>query len=74
MAGMKQAFELSGGRLWGTYTPAEAGVLQDFMLTSQQIDKTLPASSYVVALPDFFERVNGFAADPIKLQAERCAP
>jgi NitT/TauT family transport system substrate-binding protein len=74
MTGMTQAFELSGGRLWGAYLPEEAGVLQDFMLASKQIDKALPAASYVVALPSFFERVNDFDPAPIKLQAESCPP
>jgi hypothetical protein len=71
---MKQAFELSGGKLWGVYTPAEAGVLQDFMLTSKQIDKALPPANYVVGLPNFYERVNDFDAGATKLQAERCVP
>jgi NitT/TauT family transport system substrate-binding protein len=74
MTSMKQALELSGGKLWGAYTLAESSMLQDFMLDSKQIDKAQPASSYVVGLPNFFERVNDFDTGPIKLQAERCVP
>jgi NitT/TauT family transport system substrate-binding protein len=73
MTGMKQAYELSGGKLWGDYTLAEANTLQDFMLASKQIDKKLPPATFITGAPDFFARTNQFDPAPIKAAAESCA-
>ena len=72
MTGMKQAYALSGGKLWGDYTLPEATTLQDFMLASKQIEHTLPPASYFTAQPDFFTRTNAFDPAPIQAQAARC--
>lgn len=71
--GMKQAFALSGGKLWGLYTPEEYGRLQDFMLQAELIKSKLPDASYIVAIPRFFEKINAFDQPAVKSQAEACS-
>jgi NitT/TauT family transport system substrate-binding protein len=69
---MKEAYEVSGGKLWGLYTPAEMGQLQDWMLGAKLIDHELPNASYIVNIPNFFERVNDFDHAAVIKQAEAC--
>jgi NitT/TauT family transport system substrate-binding protein len=71
-ASMKEAFALSGGKLWGLYTPSEMGQLQHWMLQAKLIDHELPAASYIVDIPGFFEKVNDFDHAAVIRQAERC--
>jgi NitT/TauT family transport system substrate-binding protein len=73
MTGMQQAYALSGGKLWGDYTPAEADVLQSFMLATKQIERKLPPENFITPAPDFFARTNRFDPAPIKAAAEACA-
>jgi NitT/TauT family transport system substrate-binding protein len=73
MTGMKQAYALSGGNLWGDYTTGEASALQDFMLASKQIERKLPPATYITAQPDFFTHTNAFDPAPIRQQAETCS-
>ena len=73
MTGMKQAFALSGGKLWGDYTAGEAAVLQDFMFASKQIERKLPPAAYITPAPDFFAKTNQFDPAPITAMAEKCA-
>jgi NitT/TauT family transport system substrate-binding protein len=70
---MKLAFEQGGGRDWGKSTPEQFGRLQDILLRTKQIGKKLvnPAD-YIIAVPDFFARVNTFDHDAIAAQAKAC--
>jgi len=70
--GMKEAFALSGGKLWGAYTPAEYGTLQDFLLRAELIKGRLPNESFIVGIPGFFEKVNAFDQAAVRAQAEAC--
>lgn len=70
---MKEAMALSGGKLWGYYTPEEYTRLRDFMLHADLIKSKLPSESYIVAIPGFFEKVNAFDQAAIKAQAQACA-
>ncbi len=69
---MRDALALSGSKLWGRYTAEEAGVLQDFMLASKQIAKTMPPATYVAAIPDLFEKANAFDPAPVVADAKAC--
>ncbi|MDB5821040.1 MAG: hypothetical protein JWQ11_4680 [Rhizobacter sp.] len=70
--GMKEAFALSGGKLWGSYTAAEYGTLQDFLLRADLIKTKLPDDSYIANIPHFFEEVNRFDQAAVKAQAMTC--
>ena len=71
-ASMKEAFALSGGKLWGLYTAPEIGDLQHWMLQAKLIDHELPPASYIVDIPNFFEKVNDFDHAAVIQQAEKC--
>jgi NitT/TauT family transport system substrate-binding protein len=73
IASMKLARDLSGGKEWGKSTPEQFGRLQDILLHTKQIGKKLvnPAD-YIIAVPDFFTRVNAFDHDAITAQAKAC--
>ena len=42
------------------------------MLVAKQIDKTMPARNMMVAIPDFFAKVNAFDAKAIQESAKAC--
>jgi len=71
--GMVEAYALSGGKLWGAYTPAEYDVLQDFLLRASLIKQKLPNDKLVVTTPGFFEGANNFDRAAIEQQAKACA-
>lgn len=71
--GMMQAYQLSGGKLWGANTAEEYGVLQDFLLRAGLIKQRIDNASLVVGIPGFFEKVNGFDREAITRLAELCA-
>jgi len=70
---LRDAFNLNGGKYYGNLDPAVYGRLQDFMLKTKQIDKTVPLSDYAVGIPDFYKHVNDFDADAVKKAALSCA-
>jgi NitT/TauT family transport system substrate-binding protein len=72
LSGVKQAYALSGSKYWGAYTPQEYGTLQDFLVRAELIKSKLPAESYIVGIPGFYEKINAFDAKAIQTQAEAC--
>ncbi len=73
LASMKMAFELSGGAEWGKSTPEQFARLQDIFLRGRIIARKLvnPAS-YIIAIPDFYQKANTFDHDAIVEQAKTC--
>jgi NitT/TauT family transport system substrate-binding protein len=70
---MKLAFDLSGGSEWGKSTPEQFARLQDIFLRGRLIAKKLVnPGSYIVAVPDFFQKANTFDHDAIVAQAKAC--
>ena len=69
---MKEAFELNGGKLWGNATADAYGRIQNFMLEAKLIEKTLAASTYLINIPNFWQKINGFDTQAIRQQAANC--
>jgi NitT/TauT family transport system substrate-binding protein len=69
---LADAYKLNGGKLWGNVDPATFDRLVAFMLAAKQIDKTLPAKDMVVAIPDFFTKINAFDVKAIEDSAKVC--
>jgi NitT/TauT family transport system substrate-binding protein len=69
---LEDGFKLNGGKLWGNVDPAAFDRLVEFMLAAKQIDKTVPAKSMVVAIPDFFTKINAFDVKSIEDSARAC--
>jgi hypothetical protein len=70
---MKMAFDLGGGAEWGKSTPEQFARLQEIFLRGRIIARKLvnPAS-YIIAVPDFFQKANTFDHDAIAEQAQTC--
>jgi len=71
--GMKEAFELAGGKLWGNYRPQDYAVLQDFLLRANLIKAKVPNDSLIAAIPGLFEKANSFDHAALEAQAKACA-
>ncbi len=72
MLSMKAAFDAGGGKLWGATSPADMDLVQQFMLQTNQIDKTVAPSTYLISAPDFWKSANDFDAGSVKKMAEDC--
>ncbi|MFC0407138.1 ABC transporter substrate-binding protein [Roseomonas elaeocarpi] len=71
---LKDAFTLNGGKLWGNADPAAYDRLVKFMLDTKQIDKPVAASSMMVKIPDYFEKVGRFDVAAVQAAAAACKP
>ncbi len=69
---MTDAFQLNGGKLIGNATAESFGRIQTFMVEAKLIEKTLPAQSYIINIPDFYEKINRFDAAAVRAQAANC--
>ena len=69
---MTDAFKMNGGKLVGNATVDAYARIQNFMLEAKLIDKTLPASTYMITIPGFFEKINQFDAAAVRAQAANC--
>jgi len=70
---LSDGYRLNGGKLWGNVDAAAFDRLVAFMLAAKQIDKTIPAKDMVIAIPDFFAKVNAFDVRAIEDSARACA-
>lgn len=70
---MKDAFEMNGGKLWGNASAEAYGRIQNFMLEAKLIDKTIPQATYLIGIPNFWQRINNFDTEAIRRQAANCA-
>jgi len=69
---LSDGYKLNGGRLWGNIDVAAFDRLVAFMLAAKQIDRTIPAKDLVIAIPDFFAKVNAFDVGAIEESARAC--
>jgi NitT/TauT family transport system substrate-binding protein len=69
---LADGFRLNGGRQWGATDPAGLARLQNFLNEAGIISGSLPADSYLTAIPDFYDRVNDFDAEKIRAAARTC--
>jgi NitT/TauT family transport system substrate-binding protein len=69
---LADAFKLNGGKLWGNADPAGFDRLVAFMLAAKQIDKSVPAKSFIAGIPDLFTKVNAFDVKAVEDSAKAC--
>jgi NitT/TauT family transport system substrate-binding protein len=69
---LADSFKLNGGKLWGNVDPSSFDRLIAFMQEAKQVDKVMPATSMIVAMPDFFTKVNDFDVKAIEASAKAC--
>jgi NitT/TauT family transport system substrate-binding protein len=72
LASLADGFKLNGGKRWGAVDPAGFDRLQTFLRDAGLIKATIPADTYLAAIPDFYARVNDFDADKIRAAAQKC--
>jgi NitT/TauT family transport system substrate-binding protein len=72
LASLADGFKLNGGKRWGAVDPAGFDRLQTFLKDAGLIKATIPADTYLAAIPDFYARVNDFDADKIRAAAQKC--
>jgi NitT/TauT family transport system substrate-binding protein len=72
MIAMTGAFTINGGTYWGAATPGPYGKIQEFMLKAGLIPKAIDPQTYMVAIPDFYKRVNDFDAAAVRAEAVSC--
>jgi NitT/TauT family transport system substrate-binding protein len=70
---MRAAHALNGGKLWGRATPEAYGRIQDFMKEAGLVAKTIDPRTYMIGIPDFYERINRFDGAAIRAAAASCA-
>ncbi|ACC72338.1 ABC transporter substrate-binding protein [Paraburkholderia phymatum] len=73
LATLSDAFTMTGGKYYGNFDPAAYDRLQQFMLRTKQIPKTVPPSDYALQIPDFYGRANSFDAGAIKQASLKCS-
>lgn len=71
---MSDAYKMNGGKLIGAMDVASYGRFQDFMRDEKLITKTLPAQTFVINKPGFFEAVNRFDHAAVVAAAKACKP
>jgi NitT/TauT family transport system substrate-binding protein len=69
---MQGAQTKNGGRLWGNTSAESFGKLQAFMLDAKLIDKAIADTSFIIATPGFFEKINDFDHAAVRAQAAAC--
>jgi NitT/TauT family transport system substrate-binding protein len=69
---LADGFRLNGGKQWGATDPGGFARLQTFLQEAGITNGLLPPDSYLVDIPNFYERVNDFEADKIRAAARAC--
>lgn len=60
LQGVKESFEMNGGRYYGNADPTGFDRLQAFMLATKQIPEKVPGQTFLPAAPDFYAKANDF--------------
>jgi NitT/TauT family transport system substrate-binding protein len=69
---MQQGYDLDGGKLWGAVTAQDYGRMQDFMVDTKQVPDKVPNETFMMTIPDFYQKVNDFDHDAVIAQAKSC--
>jgi NitT/TauT family transport system substrate-binding protein len=69
---MQQAYDLGGSKLWGDVTAQDYGRMQDFMVDTKQISDKAPNETFMITVPNFYQKVNDFDHAAIIAQAKSC--
>jgi NitT/TauT family transport system substrate-binding protein len=60
LQGVKESFEMNGGRYYGNADPTGFDRLQAFMLATKQIPTKVPGTTFLPADPEFYAKANHF--------------
>ncbi len=71
---MKESFDMNGGKMYGNAEPQGFDRLQAFMLKTGQIQSTLPGSTFLPTIPDFYAKTNNFDAAAVAASARTWKP
>jgi len=74
LRGMKESFEMNGGKYYGNTDPAGFDRLQKFMLATGQIPSTLPGATFLPGIPDFYAQANHFDHAAVIAAAQQWKP
>jgi len=74
LKGVRESFEMNGGRYYGGADPKGFDRLQAFMLATKQISTTVPGATFLPKLPDFYARVNHFDREAVIAAAKNWPP
>ncbi|VTU40257.1 ABC transporter, substrate-binding protein, aliphatic sulfonates family [Variovorax sp. PBS-H4] len=69
----RDGYNIGGGKYWGNVDGAAVTRLEQYMLKSGQIARTVPASSLMIHDADLYRRANQFDVSSIRQAAEKCA-
>jgi NitT/TauT family transport system substrate-binding protein len=72
LATMQAAYNLGGGKLWGDVSAQDFGRMQDFMVDTKQISDKAANETFLIAIPNFYQKVNDFDHDAVIAQAKSC--
>jgi NitT/TauT family transport system substrate-binding protein len=72
LATLVDGFKLNGGKQWGATDPSGFARLQTFLQEAGITNGSLQPDSYLVDIPNFYQRVNDFDADKIRAAARAC--
>jgi NitT/TauT family transport system substrate-binding protein len=74
LRGMKESFEMNGGKYYGNADPGGFDRLQVFMLATKQISEKLPGQAFLPKDPAFFSRANNFDQGAVIATAQSWKP
>ncbi|PZW44904.1 NitT/TauT family transport system substrate-binding protein [Humitalea rosea] len=72
LASMRAAQAMNGGKLWGRATPEAYGRIQSFMLEAGLIQRAVDPATFMIGIPNFYEKINDFDAAAVRAQAQAC--
>jgi NitT/TauT family transport system substrate-binding protein len=69
---MQQAYDLDGSKLWGSIVALDYGRMQDFMFETKQVTEKVPNETFMITVPNFYQKINDFDHDAVIAQAKSC--
>ena len=74
LQGVRESFEMNGGRYYGNADPTGFDRLQAFMLATKQIPEKVPGETFLPKLPDFYAQANNFDQGAVIAAAQAWKP
>jgi NitT/TauT family transport system substrate-binding protein len=72
LTAMQQAYDLGGAKLWGSFTAQDYGRMQEFMVDTKQVPDRVPNETFMITVPNFYQKINDFDHDAVIAQAKSC--
>jgi NitT/TauT family transport system substrate-binding protein len=71
---MKESFEMNGAKYYGNCDPKGFDRLETFMLATKQISRTIPGTTFLPNIPDFYAKTNNFDQAAVIASAQNWKP